>query len=165
MSKINSMYAEMEHLTINERDHSRKASLTSSMQAHHVVKAKFDERATNWLKAAKLDEKDIRNVMTATNVLCSHSQRRATTGSSSSRSAKSQFSSATHKASSSSSSLARSISKKERTKLKTTQFKKNNICCRYRQNKGVNVSSKRPNRNAKVSSKRPSANIDWTVRR
>ena len=45
MSKINNVYAEMERLTVNELNSSRKASLTSSTQAHHVVKAKFDERA------------------------------------------------------------------------------------------------------------------------
>ena len=122
MSKFNSVYAEMERLTINELDSSRKASLTSSMQAHHVVKAKFYERATTWLKAAKLDEKDVCNVMTATHVLRSHSQRRATTDSSSSRSTTSRFSNATHKTSSSS-SLARSISKEERAKLKVAQLK------------------------------------------
>ena len=66
MSKINNVYAEMERLT-NELDSSRKASLTGSMQAHHVVKAKFDERETTRLKAAKLDEKDIRNAVVGSN--------------------------------------------------------------------------------------------------
>ena len=70
-----------------------------------------------------LEEKDICDVMTATRVLRFHSQRRATTDSSSCRSTTSRCSSATRKTCSSSSSLARSISKEERAKLKVAQLK------------------------------------------
>ena len=52
LTKLNSVYAELERVVIQEFDSLKKESLTESLQQHHVRKAKFDDRAVKWLKEA-----------------------------------------------------------------------------------------------------------------
>jgi len=39
------------------------------MQAYHVIKTKFDERATKWLKETDTSEKEIQNAISSVRVL------------------------------------------------------------------------------------------------
>ena len=81
LTKLNCVYAELERVVIQEFDSSKKKFLTESLQLHHVRKAKFDERATKWLKESEVTVKEIRSVMTGARSLRS---RRFQSGTSSS---------------------------------------------------------------------------------
>ena len=63
-TKLNSVYAELQRVVIQGSDSSKKESVTESLLQHHVRKAKFDERATKWLKESEVTDKKIRSVMT-----------------------------------------------------------------------------------------------------
>ena len=54
IAKINNVYSDLERVVINETDNSRKETLMALLQAHHVVKSKFDGQATAGLTSARL---------------------------------------------------------------------------------------------------------------